>query len=83
MLFHINFLSCPPEVRTFIGSVQEDTTRPLARTEQQPAENDLTKISLKFSIAMHAIEQLHLAISPHLLYSPRLVPCNFHLFLQK
>ena len=42
-LFHINFLLHPSEVRTFIGSVQEDTTRPLAGTEQQPPENDLTK----------------------------------------
>jgi hypothetical protein len=36
-------LSHPSEVHTFIGSVQEDTTRPLASTEQQPSENYLTK----------------------------------------
>jgi hypothetical protein len=42
-LFHINSLSHPSEVLTFIGSVQEDTTRPLAGTEQQPPENDVTK----------------------------------------
>jgi hypothetical protein len=39
-LLHINFFSHPSEVHTFIGSVQEDTTRPLASTEQQPPEND-------------------------------------------
>jgi hypothetical protein len=31
------------EVCSFIGSVQEDTTRPLAGAQQQPLENDLTK----------------------------------------
>ena len=41
------------------------------------------KFSLKFSIAMQAIEQLHPTISLHLLCSPHLVPFNFWLFFQK
>jgi hypothetical protein len=40
-LFHINLLSCPSNVYTFFGSVEEDTTRSLANTKQQPSENDL------------------------------------------
>ena len=36
--------------------------------------------SLRPHTAMQAIEQSDLAISPHLLYSPHLVPCNVHLF---
>ena len=39
--------------------------------------------NLRPQTAMEAIEQLDLAISPHLLYSPHLVPCNFQLFFQK
>ena len=36
--------------------------------------------SLRPHTAMQAIEQSDLAISPHLLYSPHLVPCNVHIF---
>jgi len=65
-LFHINFLSHPSEVHTVIGSVQEDTARPLASAEQQPPENDMTKILLEV-LNCHADNR---AVGPRHLTTP-------------
>ena len=65
-LFHINFLSHPSEVCTFIGSVQEDTNRPLPSTEHQPTENYLTKILLEV-LNCHAASW---PVAPHHLTTP-------------
>jgi hypothetical protein len=56
------------------------TLKKCLRRAQKHKKNILLQHDIRPHTAMQAIEQLDLTISPHLLYGPHFVLCNFQLF---